>query len=92
MTALALKVMATPMAPYLELMEGMSLEQKLSLVAFLIDMIQQEERKKTSDEEFVNELLSLRYDGGISTDEMKQVLRESRHFGDRNIKLLYDEE
>ena len=85
MTAQALEVMATPMAPYLNLMQEMSLEQKLALVAFLINTIQDEEKNKTSDEDFVNELLALRYESGISTDEMKQMLRDSHHFGDRNI-------
>lgn len=92
MTALALEVMSTPMAPYLNLMQGMSMEQKLALVAFLIDTIQREERKKISDEDFVNELLALRYDSEISADEMKQTIRNSHHFGDRNIKPLYDGE
>ena len=92
MTAQALEVMATPMAPYLNLMQEMSMEQKLALVAFLINTIQLEGQKKTSDEEFVNELLALRYEGAISANEMKQVLRDSHHFGGRNIKPLYDGE
>lgn len=92
MTAQALEVMATPMAPYLNLMQEMSIEQKLALVAYLINTIQHEEQKKTSDEEFVKELLALRYEGEMGADEMKQMLRDSHHFGDRNIKPLYDGE
>lgn len=92
MTAQALELMATPMAPYLNLIQEMSMEQKLALVAFLINTIQHEEQKKTSDEEFVKELLALRYESEISADEMKQMLRDSHHFGDRNIKPLSDEE
>jgi hypothetical protein len=92
MTAQALKVLATPMGPYLNLMQEMSLEQKLALVAFLINTIQQDEQKKTSDEEFVNELLALRYEGGVSADELKHMLRESHHFDNRNIKTLCDGE
>lgn len=92
MTAQALEVMSTPMAPYLNLMQEMSIEQKLALVAFLINTIQHEEQKKTSDEEFVKELLALRYEGEMGADEMKQMLRDSHHFGDRNIKPLYDGE
>ena len=84
--------MATPMAPYLNLMQEMSMEQKLALVAYLINTIQHEEQKKTSDEEFVKELLALRYEGEMGADEMKQMLRDSHHFGDRNIKPLYDGE
>ena len=92
MTAQALEVMATPMAPYLNLMQEMSMEQKLALVAFLINTIQHEEQKKTSDEDFVKELLALRYEGRIGTDEMKQMLRESHVFGNRSIKTLGDGE
>lgn len=92
MTAQALEVMATPMAPYLNMMQEMSIEQKLALVAYLINTIQREEQKKTSDEEFVKELLALRYEGEMSADEMKRMLRDSHHFGDRNIKPLYDGE
>lgn len=92
MTAQALEVMSTPMAPYLNLMQEMSIEQKLALVAYLINTIQHEEQKKTSDEEFVKELLALRYEGEMGADEMKQMLRDSHHFGDRNIKPLYDGE
>lgn len=92
MTAQALELMATPMAPYLNLMQEMTIEQKLALVAFLINTIQHEEQKKTSDEEFVQELLALRYDGEMSADEMKQLLRDSHYFGERNIKMPYDGE
>ena len=48
--------------------------------------------KNKSDEEFVNELLALRYENGISAEEMKQVLRASHCFGGRDIKPLYDGE
>ena len=92
MTAQALEVMATPKSPYLNLMQEMSMEQKLALVAYLINSIQLEGQKKTSDEEFVNELLALRYEGEIGANEMKQVLRDSHHFEGRNIKPLYDGE
>ena len=75
MTALALEVMNTPMAPYLNLMEKMTMEQKLALVAFLINTIQHEEhKKKTSDEEFVKELMALRYEGEMSAEEMNRCL------------------
>lgn len=50
----------------------------------LINAIQREEQKKTSDEEFVQELLALRYDGEMSAEEMKQMLRDSHHFRNRN--------
>lgn len=92
---MALKVKQSPMAPYMSLMQGLNREQKLAVVAFLVDTMQDEEeeaRRRTDDEEFVKELLALRYDGEMSAEEMKQMLRESHHFGGRNIKPLYDEE
>ena len=94
MTAMALKVKQSPMAPYMGLMQGLSREQKLAVVAFLIDTMQDEEeqQRRKADEEFVKELLALRYDGEMSAEDMKQMLRESHHFGGRNIKPLYDEE
>ena len=62
-------------------------------MAFLINTIQHEEhKKKTSDEEFVKELMALRYEGEMSAEEMKQMIRDSHHFDDRNIKPLYDGE
>ena len=42
------------------------------------------------DEELVKELLALRYEGAMGADEMKQMLRDSHHFGGRDIKPLYD--
>ena len=93
MTALALEVMNTPMGPYLNLMEEMTMEQKLALVAFLINTMQHEDpKKKTSDEEFVKELMALRYEGEMSAEEMKQIIRDSHHFDNRNINPLYDGE
>lgn len=43
MTATALKMKSNPMAPYLDLMRGMSREQKLAVVAYLVDTMQDEE-------------------------------------------------
>jgi hypothetical protein len=96
MTATALKMETTPMAPYMGLMRTMNREQKLIVMAFLVSIMQEdeeseEEKKKTADEEFVKELLALRYDGEMSADEKKRMLRESHYFGDRNIKSLYYE-
>jgi len=92
---MALKIKQSPMAPYMSLMQGLSREQKLAVVAFLVDSMQDEEeeaRRRTADEEFVKELLALRYDGEMSAEETKQMLRESHHFGGRNIKPLYNGE
>ena len=56
------------------------------------DPVQEEQQRRKADEEFVKELLALRYDGEMSAEDMKQMLRKSHHFGGRNIKPLYDEE
>lgn len=91
---MALKVKQSPMAPYMSLLQGLNREQKLAVVAFLVDTMQDEEEqmRRKDDEEYVKELLALRYDGEMSADEMKQMLRESHYFGERNLKPLYDEE
>ena len=84
------KVSNTPMAPYLKLMRNMNREQKLAVLAYIVDTLQDEEAEdedETSDEEYVKELLALRYDGAMSANEMKQMIRESHHFGGRDIKL-----
>ena len=90
-----MKVKQSPMAPYMSLMQGMNREQKLAVVAFLVDSMQDEEeeaRQRTSDEEFVREFLATPYDNPMTADEAKQMIRESHHFGGRNIKPLHDEE
>lgn len=70
---MAMKVKQSPMAPYMSLMQGMNREQKLAVVAFLVDSMQDEEeeaqlrtsdeeeevRQRTSDEEFVKELMRI---------------------------------
>ena len=42
------------MAPYMGLMKGMTREQKLTVVAYLVDTMQDEEQHFTADEEFVD--------------------------------------
>ena len=49
-----------------------------------------QQRKK--DEELVRKLHSLRYDGEMTAEEMKQALRESHTFGLRKINHLYDDD
>lgn len=50
MTATALKVKGTPMAPYMSLMSGMSREQKLAVVAFLTESLDEPAEVKTNAE------------------------------------------
>ena len=80
------------MAPYMELMHGMSREQKLAVVAYLVDTMQDEEEQMTADEEFVRDFLATPYDNPMTAEEAKQMIRESHHFGERNLKPLYDGE
>ena len=50
MTAAALKVKGTPMAPYMGLMSRMSREQKLAVVAFLTESLDEPEEVRTNAE------------------------------------------
>ena len=77
MTATALKMKSTPMAPYMGIMRRMSREQKLAVVAFLVDTMQDEEQQMTADEEFVREFLATPYDNPMTADEAKKMIRES---------------
>ena len=81
-----LKMMSTPMAPYMGLMKGMTREQKLTVVAYLVDTMQDEEQHFTADEEFVRQFLATPYDNPMTADEAKQMIRESHHFEERNLQ------
>lgn len=83
---------SNPMAPYMGLMRGMSTEQKLAVVAFLVDTMQDEGQQMTADEEFVREFLATPYDNPMTADEAKQMIRESHHFEERNLRPLHDGE
>ena len=48
------------------------------------------ERKR--DEEWVRELMALRYDGEMSAEEKKCLLRESHTFGLRKINYRYGDD
>ena len=61
MTATALNMQTTPMAPYMGLMRRMTREQKLTVMAFLVSIMQEDEEteakeKKNTDEEIENGL------------------------------------
>ncbi len=92
MTATALKMKSNPMAPYLDLMRGMSREQKLAVVAYLVDTMQDEEQQMSADEDFVREFLATPYDNPMTADEAKRMIRESHHFEERTLKPLHDGE
>lgn len=86
------KMKSTPMAPYLGLIRGMSREQKLAVMAFLFDTLQDEEQQMCADDEFVRQFLSTRYDNPMTAAEAKKMIRESHHFAARNLKPLHDGE
>ena len=48
-TTQKLEASDSPMAPYLNLIQEMSMEQKLALIAFLINTMQHEEKKTSSE-------------------------------------------
>jgi len=49
-------------------------------------------KEKKRDEEWVRELMALRYEGEMSAEEKKRMLRESHHFGLRKINYRYGDE
>lgn len=87
-----LKMKSNPMAPYMGLMKGMTREQKLTVMAYLVDTLQDEEQHLTDDEDFVRQFLATPYDNPMTADEAKQMIRESHHFEERNLKPLHDGE
>ncbi|MBO7478251.1 MAG: hypothetical protein J6U04_10005 [Salinivirgaceae bacterium] len=50
MTAAALKVKLTPMGPYIDLMQDMTREQKMIVVSFLTESMQEPETAKSKGE------------------------------------------
>ena len=49
MTALAQKITETPMAPYVGLIRGMSLEEKRVVVAFIVDSMEEQKPKDNAE-------------------------------------------
>ena len=81
-----LKMMSTPMAPYMGLMKGMTREQKLTVVAYLVDTMQDEEQHFTADEEFVRQFLATPYDNPMTADEAKQQVELLNMLQNMNIE------
>ena len=48
MTTLAQRITDTPMAPYMGLIRGMSLEEKQVVVAFIVDSMKEQEPKNNA--------------------------------------------
>ena len=76
----------------LHMLSGLSLSNRQWLAEHLVEPKELERaRQRKSDEELVRKLHSLRYEGEMAPDELKQSLRESHHFGLREIKYSYDD-
>ena len=73
------------------LLSGMSLKDRRWLAEQLVgaNELEQVEQRK-SDEEFVRELLALHYEGEPSAEELKEALRTSHCFGEREINYEYN--
>jgi hypothetical protein len=77
----------------LHMLSGLSLSNRQWLAEHLIEpeeIAQSAQRK--SDEEFVREMRALQYEGQPTAEEMKKMIRESHHFGLRDIKYKYVDE
>ena len=76
----------------LHMLSGLSLTNRQWLAEHLVEPEELERaRQRKSDEELVRKLHSLRYEGEMAPDELKQSLRESHHFGLSEIKYSYDD-
>ena len=61
------------------MLSSLSLSNRQWLAEHLVEPEELERAKERKrDEEFVRELMALRYDDGMTTEERKRMLRESR--------------
>ena len=76
----------------LHMLSGLSLNNRQWLAEHLVEPeeIEQAQQRKR-DEELVRKLHALHYEGEMTAEEMKKTLRESHHFGLREIRYTYDE-
>lgn len=77
----------------LHMLSGLSLSNRQWLAEHLVEPEELEQiKQRKSDEEFVRELQALHYEGEPSAEELKKSLRDSHHFGGREIKYKYTDE
>ena len=77
----------------LHMLSGLSLSNRQWLAEHLVEPEEQERaRQLKSDEEFVREFLAMPRGNDMTAEEMKTMLRESHHFGLRDIKYKYADE
>ena len=99
MTALAQKIKETPMAPYLGLLQSMNRSQKLVLMAYLVDSIQEIEEETAESAPIENEANTqehrpLKLAGCWANDaegeDMYQFMRHVRDNASNREINLYD--
>ena len=77
----------------LHMLRGLSLSNRQWLAEHLVEPEEMERAKqRKSDEEFVREMRALQYEGQPTAEELKKMIRESHHFGLRDIKYKYADE
>ena len=77
----------------LHMLRGLSLSNRQWLAEHLVEPAEMEQAaQRKSDAQLVRDLQALRYEGEPTTEEKKQMLRDSHIFGGRRIKYTYDEE
>ncbi|MBR0046354.1 MAG: hypothetical protein IJP75_05650 [Bacteroidaceae bacterium] len=77
----------------LHMLRGLSLSNRQWLAEHLVEPAEMEQAaQRKSDAQLVRDLQALRYEGEPTTEEKKQMLRDSHFFGGRRIKYKYDEE
>ncbi len=77
----------------LHMLSGLSLNNRRWLAEHLVEPEEIERAKqRKSDEQFVRELQALHYEGELTAEEKKKILRDSHIFGAREIKYKYEDE
>ncbi len=77
----------------LQMLSGLSLSNRQWLAEHLVEPEELERAgQRKRDEELVRKLQALHYEGEPTTEEKKRMIRESHHFGLREIKYKYADE
>ena len=77
----------------LHMLSGLSLSNRQWLAEHLVEPEELERvQQRKRDEELVRKLRTLHYEGEMTAEEMKKTLRDSHHFGLREIRYAYDHE
>ena len=77
----------------LHMLSGLSLSNRQWLAEHLVEPEELERAKqRKSDEDFVREFLAMPRGNDMTAEEMQKMLRESHHFGIRDINYKYADE